>query len=131
MLPHEAREPPLPVVNRHFFARRTDHETDLADDISHHARFPGYKRTIALYQESVAFPTKDAVQNMVALVAEKDHIHGLELGLSAGVQNDLVALVAEQREHGMSLQAEADGTAFGYLRLHPGEEQVIGYLLHR
>ena len=92
--------------------------------------FPWHKRTIALYQKPVAFPADDAVQHMEALMAEKDHIHGLQLGLGTGVQHDLVALVAKQREHGMSLQAEADRTAFGYLRLHPGEEQVIGYLLH-
>ena len=85
MLPYEARESPLPIVDGQLLARRTDHGTDLPDHIGHGAFLFGYKRTIALYQKPIAFATDDAVQHMTALMAEKDHIHGLQFGLGTGV----------------------------------------------
>ena len=128
--PDHARQSPLPALHGNGPARRSYNGLHLPYYGIGGTLFLRHIRSVALYEQAVAFPTDDAVQQVLPLVLEQHYIHGAQLLCRTRTEHHLVFSVTDEREHGNSLQAELHRTAIGYLRFHPGKKQVIGYLHH-
>ena len=128
--PDHARQSPLPTLHRNGLARGPYNGLHLPYHGIGGALLLRHIRSVTLYEQEVAFPADDAVQQVLPLVLEQHHIHGAQLLCRTRTKQHLVLHVTDEREHGNTLQAELHRTACRYLRFHPGEKQVIGYLHH-